>query len=226
MALFGGGWAANLSAVTVASSCRRGTEWLWGTLFLALVGVAMRVHNAFALPKHWGFDANFNWEYIELLTRSWALPAPDDGWSMGHPPFFYYAAALLARGMDPASVESISIAIRLASSGVGIVAVGAAVWLLVGFDPEGRRRAFLAAGLMLLLPVHVYMSAMLGEEILATSLLSLAVMGVAVDLVRRPALRRALWRAAVWGLVAGLAFLTKLSGVLGIAAVEIGRAHV
>jgi hypothetical protein len=194
-------------------------EWGAGIVILALVGIAMRVSNAFALPKHWGFDANWNWEYIERLTTSWALPAPHEGWSMGHPPFFYYASALLARGMDGASVENVTIAIRLASSAVGLLAIAAAVVLVRRLDPETGRRAFLAAALLLFLPVHVYMSAMLGEEVLGTSLSSLAVVGVAVDLVRRPELPRALRRSACWGLLAGLAFLTKLSGVLTLAAV-------
>lgn len=210
---------ATLFRVRRASGFSRGTGWLWGTLLLALVGVAMRVHNAFALPMHWGFDANWNWEYIERLTRSWALPAPHEGWSMAHPPFFYYASALLARGMEGASVESITIAIRLASAATGLCAIVGAVWLVRRLDPEARARVLLAAGLLLFLPVHVYMSAMLGEEIVASSLLSLAFVGVAFDLVRRPPLRSALGRSAGWGLLAGLSLLTKLSGVLGIAAV-------
>lgn len=188
-------------------------------LLLALVGAAMRIHNAFAFPKHWGFDANWNWEYIERLTHSWVLPAPHEGWSMGHPPFFYYAAALLARGMDGASVESKTIAIRLAVAATGLGAIACAVWLVRSFAPEARKRAFLAAALLLFLPVHVYMSAMLGEEVVAASLASLAVVGVSVDLVRRPPLPRVLWRSAGWGLIAGLALLTKLSALLAVGAV-------
>ena len=211
--------AATLSRVRLASWFGRGTAWLWGTLLLAIVGVSMRIQNAFAFPKHWGFDANWNWEYIERLTHSWALPAPHEGWSMGHPPFFYYAAALVARAMDGASVESATIAIRLAVAATGLGAIGCAVWLVRSFEPEARKRAFLAAGLLLFLPVHVYMSAMLGEEIVATSLVSLAVVGVAVDMMRRPPMPRALWRAIGWGLIAGLALLTKLSALLAVAAV-------
>jgi len=214
-----GSGAATLSRVKLASWIRTSSAWLWGMLPLALVAIAMRVHNAFALPKHWGFDANWNWEYIERLTGSWQLPAPHEGWSMAHPPFFYYAGALLARIMDGASVESITIAIRLASAALGVGAVGGAVWLIRCLDPGARKRAFLAAALLLFLPVHVYMSAMLGEEIVASSLVSLAVVGVCIDLVRRPPMPRALWRSAGWGLLAGLALLTKLSGVLAIAAV-------
>ena len=210
---------ATLACVRLASWFRTGSAWLWGMVLLALVATAMRVHNAFALPKHQGFDASWNWEYIELLTRSWRLPAPHEGWSTGHPPLFYYASALLARGMDGAGVESTTTAIRLASAVVGLIAVAAAVWLVRRFDPERRKRVFLAAALLLFLPVHVYMSAMLSEEILASSLVSLALVGVCVDLARRPPLPGALARFAGWGLLAGLALLTKLSGLLAVAAV-------
>jgi len=213
------GGVATLVCVTLASWFRQSSAWLWGMLGLALVATGMRIHNAFALPKHWGFDANWNWEYIERLTGSWRLPAPHEGWSMGHPPLFYYASAALARGLDGASVESIGIAIRLASAAFGLVAVAGAVWLVGRLDPGAAKRAFLAAGLLLFLPVHVYMSAMVGEEILASSLVSLALVGVAVDLASHPPLRPALWRMAGWGALAGLAMLTKLSGVLAIVAV-------
>ncbi len=69
------------------------TAWIAATCALAALAVAMRVNNAFAFPVKWGFDAVGNWDYIDALTRSWALPAPDSGWSTSHPPFFYYLSA-------------------------------------------------------------------------------------------------------------------------------------
>ena len=50
-------------------------------ILLVLVAGAMRANNASVYQLHWGFDAPWNWEYVEHLTRTWELPAPHAGWS-------------------------------------------------------------------------------------------------------------------------------------------------
>jgi len=178
----------------------------------------MRAHNTSHYRIDFGFDADHNWSYIERLTESWELPDPAEGWSFGHPPLFYYAGAVVARAMDGAEKRAIVIAVRRVSSAIGLLAIAGAVFCVMRLAPGDGRRRFLAAGLLLFLPVHIYMSAMLGEEILGASLTSLAIVGVALQLLHPPAFSRAIWAAVGIGLVAGLSFLTKLSGVLAIAA--------
>ena len=56
--------------------------------------------------------------------------------------------------------------------------------------------------------------AVLSEEILVTGLISIVAVGVAADSPSSPASRRALIHATVFGAVAGLALLTKLTGLL------------
>ena len=68
-------------------------------LLLGLAGIAIRVNNALRYRTHLGFDANFNWEYIQALMQSWALPDPDAGWSTARPPLFYYASAAIGRAV-------------------------------------------------------------------------------------------------------------------------------
>jgi hypothetical protein len=65
---------------------------------------------------------------------------------------------------------------------------------------------------VLFLPAQIFMSAMLNEEVLASAFVSLAVVGAA-----------ARQRTALVGLAGGLAWLTKLSGVLAVAAVAAAR---
>jgi hypothetical protein len=101
---------------------------------------------------------------------------------------------------------------------MGLVTVALAVLLVRRSDPCNPQRALIAGALLLFLPVHIYMSAMLSEEILASSLASIAVVGVAWDLLHPGSLRTGVLRAAAIGAIAGLAFLTKLSGVLAIVA--------
>jgi hypothetical protein len=184
----------------------------------AFLGVAIRINNAFVYPIDMGYDAGGNWQYIAFLLNSWALPAPDEAWATAHPPFFYYVAALISRAVGSLGKPTAVHAIRLVSSAVGLLGVWVAVSLVRRSDPANTRRAFIAAGLLLFLPVHIYMSAMLGEEILVAALISIVVAGVATDLLsQRGPGRTSIWVAGI-GAVAGLALLTKLTGLLVIAA--------
>jgi hypothetical protein len=190
--------------------------WLIAGVTVAALGALLRVVNAVRYPIGWGFDGLENWNYIRYLTRSWALPAPDAGWSTGHPPLFYYLAAALCRALGTPERDTAVIAVRLASTAAGLLTVGLAVMLVRRVDPENPARAFLAGCLLLFLPVHIYMCAMLSEEILVSTLASLVLVGVGLDLASRP--RRPTLRAATWGAAGGLALATKLSGLLVIAA--------
>jgi 4-amino-4-deoxy-L-arabinose transferase-like glycosyltransferase len=182
---------------------------------LGLGGVAMRVRGALAYPADWGFDATYNWAYIYRVTKTWALPAPADAWAAADPPlYFYLCGGLLraARVLADRTYPLVLVPLLSVAAGLAVVALA---WLLVRrLDPGNPRRALLAAGLLLYLPAHVHMSVMVNEEIVATLLSSAAVFLLAT---RSPA-APAPGRAAGAGLAAGLALLTKLSGLLTVAA--------
>jgi 4-amino-4-deoxy-L-arabinose transferase-like glycosyltransferase len=176
---------------------------------LALLAVAARLHNAFRYPPDWGYDASFNWRYIYRTAHDWALPHPGAGWSTADPPLFFAISAVL---MAASNFRLVLVPLFNTVVGLGIVAL--AVILVRDADPERPRRALLAGGLLLFLPAHIYMSAMVSEEMLVAFFTSLAVFA----LVRRD--RAAvgagfeLRRTAAIGAAAGLAVLTKLTGAV------------
>ena len=182
-------------------------------LALAAVGTAVRVNNAVRYPPRWGFDAMFNERYVRLLMESWTLPAPDTDWSTAHPPLYYYLSAAIGRTLGHTDSLMTIVPTRLAGTLAGLATIALAVALVRRVDPECPRRALLAAALLLFLPVHIYMSAMLNEEILASAFVSLALVGTAWPLAKQSRDRNWL-RAAGIGFAAGLALLTKLSGAL------------
>jgi hypothetical protein len=192
--------------------------WAAAGLALAAVGIALRVNNALRYPPKMGFDASFKWEYIAQLMQSWRLPAADELWAAAHPPLFYYLSAAIGRALAGLPTETTFHVVRLLSAGMGLLAVGLATLLVKRADPHTPRRALIAGALLLFLPVHLYTSAMLTEEILVSSFTSIAIVGVAWDLLQPASFRVGVIRAAGIGAVAGLALLTKLSGVLAIVA--------
>lgn len=197
-----------------------------GFVVAGVVGVAIRIHNSLFYPTLWGFDAAKNWKYVERLFTSWELPAPDALWAASHPPLFYYLSALLCRALGIADSLLGVLVVRSMNGLVGLGIVLLAVALVRRIDPQTPRRALIAACLLLFLPVHIYMSAIVNEEMLAAFFTSIAVVGVAFHLSPQDASAPSkwswgphpFWRATFLGLAAGLAFLTKLSGVLVVAA--------
>ena len=191
--------------------------WLLAAVAIA-IGVLLRVHNAIHYRMVMGFDASPNWQYIKMLLDSWALPAPDAGWSTAHPPLFYYLSAAVTRAIGEPGRSSSVITLRLLSTAIGLIPIGLVFHLLRRLEPQNLQRALLAGALILFLPVHIYLSAMLSEEILTMTLISIVLVGVALDTSEAHESRHPL-RLATWlGLAAGLAFLTKLTGVLVIIA--------
>lgn len=185
------------------------------------VAVWMRLHNAVTYPADWGYDARFNWQYIYALTRSWALPRPDAGWSTGDPPLYFYTSATLLK------LAGRLVAVPLMNVALGLVLAGVAALAVRRVAPGDTTRAVLSAGLLLFLPAHAHMSAMVNEELLAATLASLAILAVLAPAARagagptQSAAPSTLEAAALAGLCAGLALLTKLTGILSLAVVSL-----
>jgi hypothetical protein len=193
---------------------RFGMSFFRAGFLLALLAAAVRVNNALRFRSVNGFDAAENIEYVKMLLRSWRLPAPDAAWATAHPPLFYYLSAAITRlSLVFDSRLLTEAAIPLLGSAAGLVTAGLAFVLVRRLAPDDPRRATLAAALLFFLPVHIYTSAMLNEEMLASMWVSLALFAVL-----RCQERRDFASAALAGFLGGLAVLTKLSGALVLAA--------
>ena len=190
--------------------------------FLILVAAGTRIVNAFGYRTRLGFDSVENVEYIEMLMHSWALPAPDAAWATSHPPFFYYLFAAVGRGLnllgDP---ESLLVAIPLVGGLASLIIAALAASMVKRLKPGAQGRALIALFVVLFLPVQIYLSAMVNEEILAALFVSGALWLAVVpasgeqDPDAPPTSSRVVWI----GVLGGLALLTKLSGVLVLAAI-------
>jgi hypothetical protein len=187
----------------------------WAVLGTLLsLGAAQRIWNALQYPVTMSFDFTGKLYYIQLLLRDFALPAPDAGWSTAHPPLFYALAAGIGRLQSEPSIESVTLPVVLLSAGIGLVAIALTARLAFRLSGGSHLRSALAAALLLFLPVHVMMSAMLSEEILVSALVTFALVGLVAELHRPPSEASSL-RAPAWlGALAGLGLLTKLGAAI------------
>ena len=208
-------------AIALASSRRRGTvgstsgtPWPWriAVMAVALGWIALFASNWANLPIDWGFDAPAHLEYVSYILDRHALPMPDEGWSMFHPPLYYavLAGVLGLAGSSP-SAQDAAAWIRILGLAIGllnVLAVGALVRRAGPNDPTRQVVGVLTAGF---LPVMLYLHQFPTNEILVAMLSSVALLMAHDILEERTWATR---RLALLGAVLGLALLTKLSALL------------
>ncbi len=204
------------------SAQTRDESFAWKRLVWVLISIAalMRISNALRYKPRLGFDAVENLEYIGLLMLSWDLPDPEARWSTSHPPLFYYAFAALGRILGSIDQEvHLLEAIPLLGGAASLATAWMALLMVRRIDPGNEMRALIALGVLLFLPVQIYMAAMVNEEIFAAFLGTSALYIALFPRPENEAETRNLLDAGTVGLLAGLAWLTKLSGVLVVIAI-------
>lgn len=193
---------------------RRGLALSW--LALLAISVGVRLWNALAGPRMWGYDAWGHVAYALFIDLYRGLPWPDQGWSYFHPPLHY----LLGFGLAQAgSAEVLMRGLALLSSAASLGTAGLAAWCARRATPRPAWLVPLAFGAVALLPTHLFLSPMPGNELTLTLLASASLcVFIANEARETPRLRD----DALAGLLAGLALLTKFSGLLPV--ISIGAA--
>jgi tetratricopeptide (TPR) repeat protein len=175
---------------------------------MLVVGTAVRVNNALQFPILHGYDAFAHFTYVWFLAETGRVPAATAGWEFFQPPAYY--ALMLAfwkalPGMDPLvrlQVGTMFVAI------LGLVHAAVCFVVVRRYFPNDRLVQLLAPGLMLFLPVHLYSSGFLGNEVLGAALCGLGLL-VLLWTLRRETIAR----AALLGLVLGVAMLVKFTAL-------------
>src|SRR5262249_23371671 len=148
------------------------------------VGVAagVRLWNALAGPRMWGFDAWGHVAYAIFLDLYRAVPWADQGWSYFHPPLHYLAGCALAQA---GSGDVLMRGLSLLGSAAGLGTAALAPVLVRVAAPERPALALVGFCAVAFLPVHFFMSPMPGNE-LSEALLASASLALLVANERRP----------------------------------------
>jgi tetratricopeptide (TPR) repeat protein len=178
----------------------------WSVAIAAAVGV--RLWNALAGPLMWGYDAWGHVAYALFLDLYRGLPWADQGWSYFHPPLHYalgWGLAQFGRG------EFLMRGLAVLGGAASLATAFLAGWLVRQVSPERPALALVGFAAVAFLPVHLFVGGMPGNEMTLT-LLCAASLCVFIANDRRPA---PTWQGdAAAGALAGLALLTKFSGLL------------
>lgn len=182
-------------------------EWVALTLLLAAAAL-LGAWNAWAVPPLTGYDAGGHAGYIQTIVANGRLPHPMEGWSTFHPPLYYLLGSVIWRLLEPWGGRAVLVALR----GLGVLALlaaGFASYLAVRWMGGRPAVAWSASALTLFLPSAQMASAMIGNEAFAAGIAGLALLAV-MRLEEDP--RNGRW-AATAGILAGLASISKYSGV-------------
>jgi tetratricopeptide (TPR) repeat protein len=173
--------------------------------------LGLRIWNALEGAPLSGYDAWGHIAYVLFLDVYGALPWADQGWSYFHPPLRYAMGWLLAQlGSSDALLRGLA----LLGSAESLATAALAAWVTRLSLPERSALPLLAFTAVAFVPVHLYVSPMVGNEM--TSALWSSVTITALILNERREVPR-LSGDALTGLAAGLALLAKFSGVLALA---------
>jgi tetratricopeptide (TPR) repeat protein len=200
-----------VTAAPDARARQRGV-WLWAAVLT--LALAVRGWNALAGPLMWGYDAWGHVAHVLFLDLYRGLPWADQGWSYFHPPLHYGLGWALAQARD---AEVLVRGLALLGSAASLATAALAAWVVRGLAPTRPWLPPCAFGAVALLPVHLFMSPMPGNELTLT-FLTAAAFASFVAAQREDPPRRGPDAAA--GLLCGLALLTKFSGLIPLLVIE------
>jgi len=170
--------------------------------------VGVRVWNALAGPLMWGYDAWGHVAYVLFLDLYRSVPWADQGWSYFHPPLHYALGWVLAQsGSSEVLVRGLALL-----GGVTSLATAALAAQLVRMSaPERGWLPPLAFAAVALMPLHLFMSNMPGNEMTLTFLTAAAMLAFIANEART---QTRLGLDVLCGVFVGLALLTKFSGLV------------
>ena len=160
-----------------------------------------------------GFDAPGHMGYVLTILREHRLPHPTEGWSTFHPPLYYLVASGVWGVLEPLGPEAVLLGIRAIGVLFGF-AMALVTHRLMRRLGASRDVAFVATALVLFVPCIQMSATMEGNEAFAAGIAALGL----PSLLALHADPRNVRAALVTGLFAGLAAISKFTGLALIAA--------
>jgi hypothetical protein len=190
--------------------------------------VVLAANNFLKIPLAQGFDVDAHMDYVRYVAERGRLPLANEGWEMSQPPLYYILSAALQRFLALGGRVPAEACLRLLPLACGALQVEVAYRIARRVFPDRADVQCIAIWVAGLLPVHLYISQVVGNEPLAALTVAFVAL-LCVRILCRPEQSRGFRDAAWIGLALGLALLTKVTAVLWVpltAVAWLGRAVV
>jgi len=174
----------------------------------------LSVNNMFKISSHIGYDVMQHIKYIDFIVTEAALPLATDGWQMFQAPLYYLISAplqgLLTPWFLPGTVVQMLRIIPILCGLLQIEIVYRASRLVF---PQRKDLQYIAIITGSLLPMHIYICQVVGNEPLAGCLISLVIL-YCLKLIVVPQEEKQPRFFVLLGLFWGLSLLSKVTAVL------------
>jgi hypothetical protein len=181
---------------------------------LLLLWSVLALNNIFEIPVHIGFDVREHMEYIGYIVQNRSLPLATDGWQMFQSPLYYLinvpVCALFADRFNTDILIKVLRIIPLICGLLQIEIVYRSAKLVFPDKDDLQTIATVIGGLM---PMHIYICQVVGNEPFAGFFVSLVIL-LSLGLLTGQSKSRGFFFFVVTGLVLGLAVLSKVTAIL------------
>lgn len=183
----------------------------WPIIIIFFVMVGLNIHNTAKYPFERGLDSFGHVSYVKYIASEWRPPLADEGWEMYQPPLAYFLFAVVYKISSIFLQESASLkAVQFFSMLSGI---GSSVLVFLSLKklfPDNPQIQHFGLSVAAFLPLTIYMNPMISNEIFTAFAVSLALY---VLLRYGHKQEVGLFKYLTFGLLAGLAFLSKFTGL-------------
>ena len=216
LAIFAAGFALTIFYYRSGSRFAKAltpTPRFFSLVIMAALAV-LAVNNFWKLSIEVGFDQADHYTYIKYVAEELTVPLATEGWSMFHSPLYYMISAPVYAALE-GYVEDATLAraLRLIPAASGVLMVEAIYRAAKNAFPDRRDLQSLAIVIGGLLPMNIYISRGLGNEILA-ALFSSCTIAAGLWILRSPVDGKTPARITLMGVFFGLALLSKVTAAL------------
>ncbi|MBF0516829.1 MAG: glycosyltransferase family 39 protein [Nitrospirae bacterium] len=192
-------------------------RWIVITLYAILA-----VNNILKIPASIGFDVAAHYEYIMYIASNWRAPLASEGFSMYHPPLYYFISAVVYKFlMSFLPKEALIQMIRIIPAASAAVSMELIYRAMKYIFPERHAIQNIGTIFGCFIPVKIYSSYSLGNEQLVSMLSTVVILMCfylfyVKDKVQTLKPSNRIYYALI-GAFAGLAMITKFSAILLVA---------
>lgn len=177
--------------------------------FLVFLGLVLYFHNFFVFPPTRGSDSGAHLQYIKYLVYNRRIPRADEGFEMYQPSLYYSLAAIF---FSLGSFLKLSDPLKLSQSISLLSALGniTLVFLISKKLFKSSKTQILVTLFSIFLPMHLYESPVVSNEMFLSFLSSLAIYYFLINKWEKHDKRKII----ILGIITAMTCLTKYSGII------------
>ena len=182
---------------------------------LFLPAIILRLYHVITYPVSFGYDASWHLAYILKLASTWTIPSAYENLESYQPPLYYFISACFTAIIGIENHVYVKICLKLINCFYGLIMlffIYKALSLISRTFFNNNRIIVLCGTLLAFyLPVHIYISPMISNEMLCACLVTIGLYILTFCVIKKSFSKKS---AVILGIITGLGLLTKYTNFL------------